>query len=110
MSYSRKLVTKYTLPTDWPNKMKVFHYRIYIPETALSNPAYMSKEPSSLFLRGEAAKKKIYIYIYQALVKTDSMHLVRFFHSYSEGKKRLSYASCLEDKRTRLEFPSWLSG
>ena len=33
-------------------------YRIYIPEPALSNPAYMSKEPSSLFLRGEAGEKK----------------------------------------------------
>ena len=62
--------------------MKVFYYRIYIPETALSNPAYMSKEPSSLFLRGEAAKKN------QRLVKTDSMHLVEFFYSGSEGPEK----------------------
>lgn len=46
-----------TIPIDWPNKTKLFYYRIYIPETALSKPAYMSKEPSSLFLRGEAARK-----------------------------------------------------
>ena len=49
-------------------------YRIYIPEPALSNPAYMSKEPSSLFLRGEAGEKKN-----QRLVKTDSVYLVEVF-------------------------------
>ena len=44
-----------TNTVNQPNKMRLF-YEIYIPETALSNPAYISNEPSSLFLRGEAAK------------------------------------------------------
>lgn len=44
-----------TNTVNQPNKMRLF-YAIYIPETALSNPAYMSNEPSSLFLSGEAAK------------------------------------------------------
>jgi hypothetical protein len=34
----------------------ILFYGIYIPEIALSNPAYMSKEPSLLFLRGEAGR------------------------------------------------------
>ena len=71
-------------------------YRIYIPEPALSNPAYMSKEPSSLFLRGEAGEKKN-----QRLVKTDSVYLVKFFHFYSEGpekeyQSRAKKENCLE--------------
>ena len=61
---------------------KVFCYRIYIPEPALSNPAYMSKEPSSLFLRGEAEGKKKKN---QRLVKTDS---IKFFRFYSEGPEK----------------------